>query len=219
MREFAQILKESRSKKLFIADLDDTLFRVDPNITQIHKYVDGKLTKLSTDEYAKDPDQRNPETKYVERDDLVEDEGIFFSFEEFNDLESVKKGFKEGTPIIKNLKTMDQYLNKGYDFAFLTARGNEKTLIKVLIDILKYTTTDGKMKALGDKFNKADSFAVGDPKYTEFEGMKVYLRKAYVLKQLAKKYDEICYIDDDINNLIAAHELNLPHLTTIQAEE
>jgi len=220
MRNFNQIYENKQFKGLFVADLDDTLFRAHPDVTRIHKFVDGKLKILSTDDYAKDPDQKNPEAQFVERDDLIENEGIYFSFEEFNDEESVKKGFKEGTPLIKNLKTMDAYLNKGYDFAFLTARGHEKVLISVLEDILKYTTFDGKLKSLGNKFNKEDSHAVGDPKYdADFEGLKVYERKAAVLKKLAKKYDRIIYVDDDINNLIAAHELNLPNLTTIKAEE
>ena len=96
---------------LIVFDIDDTLLKADDSLIKIYKTEPGKETiALTTAEFAKDPDA----------DDISK--SSWFDFSDFGNPDKVYKSIIQGTPLIKNLKIMDSYLNAGYKFCFLTAR-------------------------------------------------------------------------------------------------
>ena len=106
-------------KGLIVFDIDDTLLKVDPALMGVYKKEPGKQEiRLTTDEFAKDPDAEDPSKKK------------WFDFRDFQDPIKVYNSIISGTPLIKNLKIMDDYIKAGYDFCFLTARGCEETIKK-----------------------------------------------------------------------------------------
>ena len=119
---------------------------------------------------------------------------------------------------IKNLKIMDDYIQAGYDFCFLTARSCEDTVKKAIGDFLKFRDKDGALKELGDSFKKTFSHAVNDT-IKDYPGKSDSEKKANVLKKLCKEYDRVVFVDDDKKNVIAARELNIPNLKVIKAWE
>jgi len=192
------------SKGIVIADIDDTMIKAEAGDIGIWKLKDGKETRLSTDDFAKDPDKDDPKVK--------------FDYREFNDPEKVRDSIINGTPLLKNLKIIDNYLSKGFDFAFLTARGSEDVIKEVMTSFLKDRDKDGHLKHIGDKFNKTLSFAVSDEKYCEIlDGIKDFDRKAKVIKTIAEMYDNVAFIDDDIRNLVAVKNLHLPNVKIIRS--
>ena len=97
-------------KGLIVFDIDDTILKVDPSQISIYKKEPGKdEVALSTDEFAKDPDAGDPDKK------------SWFDYRDFRDPVKVYNSIISGTPLIKNLKIMDDYIQAGYDFCFLTA--------------------------------------------------------------------------------------------------
>ena len=188
---------------IILADIDDTILRSRPKDIGVWKYKDGESIRLSTTEYADDPDVHNPDVK--------------FSYHEFEDPKLVRKSILNGTPLTRNLKIIDKYLDKGYDFAFLTARGQEDVIKEVMESFMKYNSPSG-MVDIGERFKKGLSYAVTDEKYCEvFDGLSHAERKAEVIKHIAEMYDEVVFIDDDFKNLQLAKNLHLPNLITIQA--
>jgi len=189
---------------IVISDIDDTLIKADPGDIGIWKYKDGKETRLSTEEFAKDPDKDDPTVK--------------FDYREFNEPKKVRDSIINGTPLLKNLKIIDRYLNKGYDFTFLTARGAEDIIKDVMADFMKYRDETGHLQQIGAKFKDTLSYAVNDEKYCEiFDGIKDFDRKAKVIKMIAEMYDDCIFLDDDTRNLVAVKRLNLPNVKVIRA--
>ena len=137
-------------KGLIVFDIDDTLLKVDSTMMSIYKTVDGKTIKLSTEDFAKDPDAADPSKRNL------------FDLKDFYDPVKVYNSIISGTPLISNLKIMDAYIRAGYDFCFLTARGCEEIIKKALEDFLEFRDEDGKLKELGDTFKKTFSHAVND---------------------------------------------------------
>lgn len=192
-------------KGLIVFDIDDTILKVDSSQISIYKKEPGKEEiALSTEEFAKDPDAA----------DL--DKRSWFDYRDFKNPVKVYNSIISGTPLIKNLKIMDEYIQAGYDFCFLTARSCEDTVKKALSDFLKFRDKDGALKELGDSFKKIFSHAVNDDirKYTGKDDAE---KKSNVLKNLCKKYDRVVFVDDDKKNVSAARKLNIKNLKVIKA--
>lgn len=192
-------------KGLIVFDIDDTILKVDPSLMGIYKKEPGKQEiRLTTDEFAKDPDAEDPN----KRD--------WFDYRDFKDPMKVYNSIITGTPLIKNLKIMDNYIQAGYDFCFLTARSCEDVVKKALSDFLKFRDEDGALKELGDSFKKIFSHAVNDD-IRNYPGKTDAEKKANVLIKLCKEYDKVVFVDDDKKNVSAARDLNIKNLKVIKA--
>ena len=192
-------------KGLIVFDIDDTILKVDPSKISIYKKEPGKEeVALSTDEFAKDPDASDP------------DKRDWFDYRDFRDPVKVYNSIISGTPLIKNLKIMDDYIQAGYDFCFLTARGCEEVIKKAINDFLKFRDEDGALKELGDIFKDTFSHAVND-QFKDYPGKTDAEKKAKVLIKLCNKYDRVVFVDDDKKNVSAARELNIKNLKVIKA--
>jgi hypothetical protein len=183
-------------KNLFVADIDDTLLKASSENIAIIRKSDGK--RFSTSEFAT--------LKNVNEDD--------FSFKEFRNPKLVYESIVKGTPIIKNLRIMDSYINRGYKLSILTARGLEKTVLKSINNFLMYRDAKGRLQRIGTKLLSKSSACVNDPKW-EKVGHSSAERKAFVLKQLCKKYKNVVYVDDNQTNCTEAIKLRLKNLTVI----
>jgi len=192
-------------KGLIVFDIDDTILKVDPSLMGVYKKEPGKQEiRLTTDEFAKDPDAEDPN----KRD--------WFDYRDFKDPMKVYNSIITGTPLIKNLKIMDNYIQAGYDFCFLTARSCEDVVKKALTDFLKFRDEDGALKELGDSFKKIFSHAVNDD-IRNYPGKTDAEKKANVLIKLCKEYDKVVFVDDDKKNVSAARDLNIKNLKVIKA--
>ena len=192
-------------KGLIVFDIDDTLLKVDPALMSVYKKEPGKSEiRLTTDEFAKDPDAEDPNKR------------SWFDYRDFKDPVKVYNSIISGTPLIKNLKIMDDYIKAGYDFCFLTARGCEETIKKAIGDFLKFRDEDGALKELGDSFKVTFSHAVND-EVKKYPGNNDADKKAKILTKLCKQYDKVVFVDDDKKNVIAARNLNIKNLKVIKA--
>ena len=89
---------------------------------------------MSTKEYAKDPDkEKHPD---------------WFSFRDMNNPDKISKSLKNGEFIQGNLHILDQYIQLGYKFAFLTARAKEGTIMNIMGDVLMYKDKNGDITPL-----------------------------------------------------------------------
>ena len=182
---------------IIVFDIDDTLLKVNPDVIKIYKQTDNGEISLTTEEFAKDPDAADPERKKL------------FDLRDFRDPVKVYNSIISGTPLIKNLKIMDSYIEAGYDFCFLTARGCEETVKKALNDFLRVKdNATGELKELGNIFKQTLSHAVND-EYKKYPGASDAEKKGNVLKSLCKKYDKVVFVDDDTKNVRTAKGLAL----------
>lgn len=195
-------------KGLIVFDIDDTLLKVDTDVLKIYKNVPGKPEQaLTTEEFAKDPDAADPNKKSL------------FDFRDFQDPIKVYQSIISGTPLIKNLRIMDDYIEAGYDFCFLTARGCEETIKTALDEFLRVRNRDNNtLRKLGDTFKKTLSHAINDMT-KNYPGRSDAEKKSNVLKYLCKKYDRIVFVDDDTKNVNSARNLRIPNLRVIKAWE
>lgn len=192
-------------KGLIVFDIDDTILKVDPNIMKIYKRVPGeKVKELTTEDFAKDPDAADP------------DKRSWFDLTDFNTPIKVYNSIISGTPLIRNLKIMNDYVRAGYDFCFLTARSCEEVVKRAISDFLKMRSEDGKLKELGDSFKKTFSHAVND-QIKKYPGRTDAEKKANILKKLCKEYDKVVFVDDDTKNVHAARNLKISNLKVIKA--
>ena len=193
-------------KGLIVFDIDDTLLKVNTDKIKIYKtdLNTNKRIALSTAEYARDPDA-------AEHED-------WFDISEFDDPVKVYDSIVGGEPLIKNLKMMDSYIRAGYDFCFLTARGCEDVVKKAMSEFLNYKDSNGELKKLGNIFKTRLSHAIND-EYKNYPGKTDAEKKANVLKKLCKKYDKVIFVDDNMNNVQNARDLNLSNLKVIHAQE
>lgn len=195
-------------KGLIVFDIDDTLLKVDTDVLKIYKNVPGKPEQaLTTEEFAKDPDAADPNKKSL------------FDFRDFQDPIKVYQSIISGTPLIKNLRIMDDYIEAGYDFCFLTARGCEETIKTALDEFLRVRNRDNNtLRKLGDTFKKTLSHAINDMT-KNYLGRSDAEKKSNVLKYLCKKYDRVVFVDDDTKNVNSARNLRIPNLRVIKAWE
>ncbi len=192
-------------KGIIVFDIDDTILKVDSSLMKIYKKEPGKQEiALTTEEFAKDPDA----------EDI--DKRKWFDYRDFRDPLKVYNSIITGTPLIKNLKIMDDYIQAGYDFCFLTARGCEEIIKKAIGDFLKFRDEDGALKELGDSFKKTFSHAVND-EIKKYPGKTDAEKKANVLTKLCKEYDKVVFVDDDTKNVNAARNLKISNLKVIKA--
>lgn len=192
---------------IIVFDIDDTILKVDSSLIRIYKNAPGEEEiALTTDEFAQDPDAADPNKKK------------WFDYRDFNDPVKVYNSIISGTPLIKNLKIMDDYIKAGYDFCFLTARGCEEMVTKALKDFLRFKDDTGALHELGDTFKETFSHAVND-EIKKYPGVSDSDKKANVLTDLCKKYDKVVFVDDDTKNVRAAKDLNIPNLKVIKAWE
>ena len=192
-------------KGLIVFDIDDTILKVNPALMKIYKKEPGKdEIALTTEEFAKDPDAS------------IQSHRSWFDYRDFRDPVKVYNSIITGTPLIKNLKIMDDYIKAGYDFCFLTARGCEDIIKKAIGDFLKFRDEDGALKELGDSFKKTFSHAVND-EIKKYPGETDAKKKGNILKKLCKEYDKVVFVDDDHKNVSTARGLNIPNLKVIKA--
>lgn len=197
----------SHIKGLIVFDIDDTLLKVDSKTINVYKKEPGKQEiRLTTEEFAKDPDASDPNKK------------DWFDYRDFRDPIKVYNSIITGTPLIKNLRIMDDYVEAGYDFCFLTARGCEETIKKAIGDFLKIRDKNGVLRDLGDTFKKTLSHAIND-EFKNYPGKTDADKKANVLKDLCKQYDRVVFVDDDHKNVSAARNLKIYNLKVIKAWE
>ncbi len=205
---------------ILVLDIDDTLVKANPSVIKCYKSIDGVEHAISTAQFATDPDKAKMGKNvrmYMNTSDAPK-EGIAFSIREFRNPQKVYDSIVKGTPIIKNLKLMDDHLRHGWDVAFLTARGLQATVSKALEDFLRTPDKNGKFVPLGNKFKKALSAAVNDEDI-KYAGVDDGDKKGRVLSSLAKKYDFVKFVDDDKRNLDASKALKLKNLKIVKAHK
>ena len=192
-------------KGLIVFDIDDTLIQADEDVMSIGKFVDGDRKhkiSLSTEEFAKDPD--------------VKEHKDWFDFSDFQNPQKVVQSIIKGTPLLKNLRILDAYLNAGYEFCFLTARGCEDAVKYAIQTVIKYRDDKGVLNNIAPYFNKDVSAAINDSN-KDYDGRTDAEKKSNVLKEICSKFDYVVFVDDDNKNVAQAKELNLNNLTVIKA--
>ena len=190
---------------IVVFDIDDTLIRADKDVVSISKFINGdrkNKISISTEEFAKDPDAK--------------DHKNWFDFSDFQNPQKVVQSIIRGTPILKNLKILDAYLNAGYEFCFLTARGCEDAVKHAIQNVIKYRDENGVLHNIDPWFNKDVSAAINDSN-KEYEGKTNAEKKSNVLREICSKFDYVVFVDDDNKNVAHANELNLNNLTVIEA--
>ena len=190
---------------IVVFDIDDTLIQADKDVVSIGKFINGdrkNKISISTEEFAKDPD-----VKYHKN---------WFDFSDFQNPQKVVQSIIKGTPILKNLRLLDAYLNAGYEFCFLTARGCEDAVKYAIQDVIKYRDENGVLNNIDPWFNKDVSAAINDST-KEYEGKSNAEKKSNVLREICSKFDYVVFVDDDNKNVAHAKELNLNNLTVIEA--
>jgi hypothetical protein len=190
------------TKKLIICDIDDTLLRASKNQIAIIKNTSQGEIRLSSDEFAKDLDNKD-ESK--------------FSFREFRDPKKIYDSIIEGEPLINNLIKMDEFINNGYKLSILTARSNEKVVLGAIEKFLMYRDKKGNLKSIKNKLLKRASACTNDKRWEKY-GKNVAERKAYVIKRLANIFDDIVFIDDNEFNLKEIEKLDIKNVKLIKAE-
>ena len=211
MKHLNQFIKEAiqhlphGKTGIVVFDIDDTLIQADKDVVSISKFINGdrkNKISISTEEFAKDPDAR--------------DHKNWFDFSDFQNPQKVVQSIIKGTPILKNLRILDAYLNAGYEFCFLTARGCEDAVKYAIQDVIKYRDENGVLNNIDPWFNKDVSAAVNDSN-KEYEGKTDAEKKSNVLREICSKFDYVVFVDDDNKNVAHAKELNLNNLTVIEA--
>jgi hypothetical protein len=201
--EIAQL--DNGMNGIIVFDIDDTLLRVDSSNMKVYKKTDDGEIALTTSQFAKDPD--------AGRTDKMD----LFDFRDMNNPDKVYTSIVKGMPLVKNLRILDSYINAGYDFCFLTARGCENTVQMALSRFLRVRDrATGALRKLGDTFKHALSAAVNDG-IKKYNGDTDAEKKANILRSICDKYDKVVFVDDDIKNIRHARSLKIPNLTIIKA--
>ena len=197
---------ERNVKGIIVFDIDDTLLQADNEIIKIYKRKPGEdEVTLTTSEFAKDPDAEDPS------------HSDWYDLSDFGNPYKVYQSIVKGKPIIRNLRIMDNYLDAGYEFCFLTARQCEDIIKDALYKFLKIRNNkNGELRELGNIFNKAMSHAIND-RSKFYKGTTDANKKANVLVELCSKYDKVVFVDDDDKNIKNARALKLPNLKIIKA--
>lgn len=190
---------------IVVFDIDDTLIQADEDAMSIGKFIDGNRKhkiSLSTREFAKDPDAKEHKD--------------WFDFSDFQNPHKVVQSIINGTPLLKNLRILDAYLNAGYEFCFLTARGCEDAVKYAIQNVIKYRDENGVLNNITPYFNKDVSAAINDSNKA-YKGRTDAEKKSNVLREICSKFDYVVFVDDDNKNVAHAKELNLNNLAVIKA--
>ena len=197
-------------KCIVIFDIDDTLLTA-RGINVIKIMPDKSEIPLTPAQFAKE----DVKTEAAN--------GVQYSYREFRDPEKVASSIISATPILMNLKLMDSHLKDGWELGFLTARGLEDTVHDSIKKWLMYRDTDGQLKAIGDKVQRALFHAINDEvKYGKvFSGMKDFDKKAAIIRKYASEYYKVKFVDDDLKNVNAVREMakaeGLKNITVVRA--
>lgn len=202
--EAPQTLKRNETG-VIVFDIDDTLLKSDPSQIKIYKREGNKEIALTTDEFAKDPDANDPT-----KEDL-------FDLRDFKDPVKVYNSIISGTPVLRNLRILDDYVNAGYEFCFLTARSHEEVIKQALDSFLK-VRKNGVLQEIGEMFNKTLSAAVNDGT-KNYPGRTSAEKKANVLRDICNQFDKVVFVDDDKKNINGAINLKIPNLKVITAQK
>ena len=196
---------EKGKKGCILFDIDDCLLQADSKAIGIIKREPGKdPVRLSTDQYAKDPDAA------THRD--------WFSYEEFRDPEKVYASIVGGTPLLRQMRLLDAHVKANYDVAFLTARGLQDVVDAALRAFLKVKDANGNLSPIGDRLKSEISAAVND-EIKAYPGANDPEKKGMVIKNICKNYDKVKFVDDDLKNVNFAKSLKLPNLQVILANK
>lgn len=197
---------DNGQRGIIVFDIDDTLLKVDSSNMKVYKRTaDGDEIALTTSQFASDPDAGRPDKSHM------------FDFRDMTDPQKVYNSIIKGMPLIKNLRILDSYINAGYDFCFLTARGCESAVQAALSKFLRFRDkVTGALRKLGDTFKHTLSAAVNDG-IKKYSGATDAEKKANILRDICNKYDRVVFVDDDIKNIKHAKSLNMPNLTIIKA--
>lgn len=190
------IIFEEKGESLLLLDIDDTLV-IPTNIFIYKKNKDGSETALTPQEYSKQS----------------EDVGNEYDFRDFRDPKKIYNSIKTGIPIIPNLRVFDEYVKRGWKIGILTARGMEEVVYKALKDWLLFRNKQGDLQELGPRLVRDLVHAI-NTQNRGYVGETSSERKANVVRKLAKEYDRIVLIDDDLKNIEAIRELGLKNVYT-----
>lgn len=189
----AAMLTEAKRNKLLLLDIDDTLVKAQG--IYIYKKTESGEKALTPDEFAKENVKSDNE----------------YDFRDFRSAEKVSNSIKKGKPIIGVLQYMDRMIGKGYKIGILTARGMEGVIQDTMLGWLMYKKK-GKLRNIDNKLKEV--FAVNDA-VKQYRGANSFEKKANVMKDLAKRYDKVVFVDDDEKNVKAVNNL---HLKNVQAK-
>lgn len=190
-------------KYLALFDIDDTLLKAN-NIFIHKKTPDGKITKLTPDEYSKE--------KVVEE----RARGVVYSYEEFRDPKKVKESIESGTPIWKNLRIFNDHLKAGWEVGIITARGLEDVIYNSISNWLMFQKEKGLIPSLAKPLARNIVYAISD-EIKKYEGATDFDKKANVVKKAAASYDRVKVIDDDDKNIKAIRGLNLKNVIVVKS--
>lgn len=181
-------------KNVILFDIDDCIITAN-NIYIIKIEPNGKETKLTPDEYAKEPKEQE------------KSRGVKYDYREFRDPKIVEKSIITGTPIIKNLRILDDHIKNGWTVGILTARGLEDVVYRSLQKWLMFKNDKtGELVPIEKKLSREIVHAVNDG-IRQYTGMTDFEKKANVIREYSKKYDLVKFVDDDLNNLNKVKEM------------
>lgn len=193
---FKSVLNEERlpegKKGILLLDIDDTLLKSDSSLLKIYRKLptDKEEVPLTSAEYAKE--HVTPETKK------------YYDYRDFKDPKKVYMSIVKGAPLLNNLKVVDAFYNGGYKLGILTARGCADAVKKAIKTFLK--VKDAKGNLIKAPIDEIDIHCVNDDEHP-YPGSTDFEKKQNVLKDYAKKYDYLYFIDDDPKNIKALKAL------------
>lgn len=191
-----KVLKEEKLPEgkngILLLDIDDTLLKSDSSLLKIYRKLptDKEEVALTTDEYAKEH--------------VSQDNKKYYDYRDFRDPKKVYMSIVKGAPLINNLKVVDDFYNGGYKLGILTARGCADAVKKAIKAFLKVRDKNGNL--IKAPISESDIHCVNDDK-SNYPGDTDYEKKQNVLRDYAKKYDYVYFIDDDAKNLAAVKAL------------
>lgn len=191
-----------KKNNLFIADIDDTLLKSSKEQIAVIKNTPNGKIRLSSEEYAKDPDSKNE---------------TLFSFEEFRDPDKIYNSIVSGKPLVRNLKIMDKYLNKGYGLSILSARSHQKIVLEAIKKFLLYKDKNGNFEKIDNKIIDKVCACTNDTQFINI-GKNTPERKAKVITEISKQFDKIVFMDDCKNNLEEIKKLGLKNVKLVLAK-
>lgn len=179
------------SKILFL-DIDDTLLIGDNIYIYIEK--NGIKEKITTHEYS---------------NLTLSNLNVRIDYSEFDDPEKIEKSIINGQPLYKNLKLIDEYIKNGWELGILTARGEQRTIRKVIKKWLKSKLKNDFI------LNEKNIYAVGD-RLIKYKGKNSSDKKVKILKKYLLKFDRVCLIDDSQKTINYIKETNKLESLTIE---
>ena len=194
-------IKDYGTKNVVVFDIDDTLLTAQNIFIHRKLPTDKEVVKLTPQEFA--------------HEKITQESKQYYSYDEFCDEKKVYGSIVDGIPLVKNLRILDANLRANYELMILTARGMEDVIYKALKKWLMYIDVDGEFKNIGDKLKRENVFAINDKK--GYVGATDFEKKSNVLKEIAKEYDLVKFIDDDKKNINAVKDMNIKNIQVISA--